>query len=117
MNKSGWFIAAIVWTIFLLFACFTPGSGEPGGFLTWIPHFDKFLHFVLFLIWTYAFLNWKSNASIKIWIIIIVTGIDLAIVTELIQAYFIPFRKGDVLDVLADLLGIFSGFYLAYRKL
>ena len=81
-----------------------------------IPHFDKIVHTVLFLVLEIVLLadirpkSLIGNRAILFRINPVV--ILYAIVTELVQKEFIPDRTGSFYDLLADTAGIITGMLL-----
>lgn len=80
-----------------LWGLYTPGEPESGMLF---PHADKVLHFLGFAIpaslAVLLFRHW--------WPIVAFAG--NAVLSELIQHFFLPNRDGDVFDLLADLSGL-----------
>lgn len=80
-----------------LWGLYTPGEPDAGMLF---PHADKVLHF----------LGFAGPASLAVllfrhwWPIAAFAG--NAVLSELIQHFFLPYRDGDVLDLLADLSGL-----------
>ncbi len=78
---------------------------------------DKIAHFIMFI--PYPFLAWtllshnKTNLRLisKI-VIIFISGAFLAAITELLQRYLTVSRDGDLLDSIADGVGIIVGILL-----
>tara|TARA_B100001113_G_C20767886_1_gene473892 strand:- start:36 stop:380 length:345 start_codon:yes stop_codon:yes gene_type:complete len=92
--------------IFINYSFFTPVNFNEA-----IPHLDKILHFLAFLVLTLlldASLRWSINSQKKY----ITFLIAYAGFIEFIQ-YFISYRSADSLDFLSDLLGILVYLYFA----
>ena len=108
MTRSTWL--AIVWTVIILVACWTPRESLPiregGPSLLRYLHVDKVVHFGMFAVFSVA---WRNAASRRASTPIAIAGILLAIVTELVQSTPIVGRDGDVWDALADALGVVGG--------
>jgi VanZ family protein len=82
-----------------------------------VPHFDKLVHFLMFTFLTYLMVIGfskqdrysKLRFKAPMFTILVVTA--YAIIVESIQL-FIPIRTFDSLDLVADLVGNISGYYL-----
>jgi VanZ family protein len=99
-------VAAIVWSVCIVTLCLWPHPRLPEAHT--VEHFDKVVHASVFVL--QAFL--LRGAGFKItWAI--VAGAALAIVTELLQAGIPSLgRSGDVLDAIADFMGLAAGLLL-----
>ncbi len=82
-----------------------------------ITNFDKFVHFLLFLVFAILFfisiaaVLFPGNAKYLPWIATAIISIGFGILIEFFQKY-IPGRDPDILDVLADALGALFGIVL-----
>ncbi len=105
------YLPAVIWTALLITLCLLPRGMTPerdsGGPALKIPHLDKVAHAGLFggfgLFWT------RAAASTTRLRTIFVLGVMLAVGTELAQALPIVARDPDVLDALADVVGLCAG--------
>lgn len=112
MSKNIWKGFALLWTLFILYLLTKPaGEGTPWWYL--FPHIDKLLHAGLFSIWSIAismvYLSRDNSKSP----VITISGLCLAIATELIQA-FLPDRSASILDIVADLVGVIIGIVVTF---
>ena len=84
-----------------LVAVYLPGSPDGGLELPWLPGADKLVHALIFAIPVYLLARLTRRVGL-------VAGVFAlhAVVSELVQWRFIPYRDGDVWDVVADLVGI-----------
>ena len=84
-----------------LVAVYLPGSPDGGLELPWLPGADKLVHGLIFAIPVYLLARLTRRVGL-------VAGVFAlhAVVSELVQWRFIPYRDGDVWDVVADLVGI-----------
>ena len=91
-----------------LLALYWPGSPEPGFDL---PGADKVVHVLLFGVPVYLL----GRLTGRRWL---VAGCFAAhaVVSELVQHWFVPYRSGDPLDLLADLAGIGAATVLLTRR-
>lgn len=106
---------AVTWTLVILVLCWTPADWLPvketGGPGWELPHKDKFVHAGMFFVFA---LLWLAAAREKprrfAWVA--GAGIALAVVTELVQN--LPFlkRDGEVVDAVADCVGVLVGLWL-----
>ena len=74
--------------------------------------YDKLVHglayCILTLSWFFAFKKSNSKKIISIAILIFLYGI----IIEVLQNIFTQYRKADLLDILANGLGVFTAFFL-----
>lgn len=108
----------IIWALVIFVLCAIPGENIPNP--QWsFPHLDKIVHFGLFFIMAILLcseleyqtrLTWRKIYLITISIAFIYGGI-----IELLQEFFFK-RSGDMLDLLADVLGAVIGC-LVYPQL
>lgn len=102
-------IFSVVWAMLIFVLCTMPSSGLPK---TNIPHLDKAAHFSVFFVQS-VFLSLLFNFQTrKSYTQIILSSTLLAFVygglIEVLQATLFD-RSGDVLDLIADILGGFLG--------
>ncbi|WP_237744927.1 VanZ family protein [Kribbella catacumbae] len=76
------------------------------------PYSDKFAHLLLF--GAVAYLGLRSGVRAR-WLLPVVAA--NAVVSEVVQYYWLPFRSGDPLDSVADLCGVALGAWLGFRAL
>jgi len=97
--------------LFLIPSQDIPGSRE-------IPHLDKVVHMVFFMIFTILFmrdvlkikrLKLSSAAYILVTFLVV---LSLALMTEGLQDIMKLGREGDIVDIFYDLLGFFLGLFL-----
>jgi VanZ family protein len=85
-------------------ALYAPSVAGP----TLFPESDKVVHAALFLAVTWAGI--RAGFPVR-WLVGAVAA--EAVVSELVQGFLLPHRDGDVLDVLADLVGVGLGLLAA----
>ncbi len=106
------FIPAIVWFITSIILLTLPGSNLPHSTL---PYFDKFVHFVMFFLLTVLFsypflkLSEKLPAIKAAFSKVAFYAILYGIIMEFVQKFFTAGRSFDVIDILFDAVGSFSG--------
>jgi VanZ family protein len=102
---------AVAWTFCLVALCLIPGrwlprhERAPSSFH--IPHLDKVIHFGLFAVW--GLLWMRTSVTPRIAVKVLMFGLGLAIATEFAQGLPLIDRDPDVLDALADSLGVLAG--------
>ncbi|WP_035674208.1 VanZ family protein [Flavobacterium sp. 83] len=107
MPKQFYFWTALTWTGLIIFFCLIKSSDIP---VVKITNLDKvvhaFFHLVLTLLW-FFFLKKQSNslAIFKPLVFSFIISIFFGIAIEIAQTLFTTTRKGDLLDVLANLSG------------
>ena len=91
----------------------------PGHLLSW-PLADKFFHFTLFGLIVFWFNLWLEGRTIRLWRwavpIAIAAPFVVAVVEEGLQALS-PLRTADVTDLIADLAGMISFWWLSTKFL
>ncbi|PFG16777.1 hypothetical protein ATK74_1330 [Propionicimonas paludicola] len=104
-----WWVAAIVAVLVQLAAVYWPGS--PGGeqFVT-ITGADKVVHALIFGIPAYLL----GSLTGRRWLVATVFALH-APISELVQWRFLPYRDGDVWDMVADLTGIAIAVLVGWR--
>jgi VanZ family protein len=112
MKLSTWL--AIGWTVLIFVLCWTPPRhlpvSESAPSLFKLAHIDKVLHAALFA--GFAFL-WRRATGPGSAPVIAVSGMALAVITELGQATELVGRDGDVADGMADVAGVLIGLVAA----
>ncbi len=118
MKHTTW--PALAWTLLILFVCWLPADRLPIRETThpsiWelkVPHADKIVHFGVFVIFSTLWLRGRSSP--RAYVYIIVSGMLLAVVSELGQGHPWIRRDPDLLDIVADILGVLSGAAFATR--
>lgn len=97
---------AVLWTAFVVYGLSTSPNAVPRYPFLALPGIDKFIHLVLFAIDGYFLtLAFAALRGVKLRFIIIGWGFFLGASTELMQHYWVEGRTGDVLDLVADILG------------
>ena len=111
-------IVTVGWFVALLFGTLTPGDDLPDiGFNL----NDKIIHLIIFLVLTTLFLaaakreNFLKINSGKIIVTVFLIVSIIAVLTEVLQ-HFIPGRKMDVSDLIANETGVVTGI-IAVRLL
>lgn len=101
----GWRIAFVAAVALQLYGVYAPREAGPN---VGIPQIDKVAHCLLF--GAVAFTGLKAGVPAR-WLL--GTLAANAVVSELVQHWFLPQRDGDPFDALADLTGVALGAWLA----
>lgn len=98
-------LLAVGWTLGILTACTIPGTALPS---TTLWDFDKAIHFLLFAgfgwLWLKA-LPWRLRTRLGA---VLGTGLAFAILSEFYQGILPWEREPDLLDALANTLGLLA---------
>jgi len=109
ISKIAKIVLPIYWA-FLTYMLLKPGIENKEYSWLFFPGFDKMVHFLIF-----GFLAFLFSLSLpklnRFFFIGIILG--YAILTEVLQEEMHLGRSMEALDVVADLLGAFSGFYFS----
>jgi VanZ family protein len=114
---------AIAWTIIIQILMCIPGSDLPKSGFFDIPHFDKFVHTVLFGgfvgLWCYYFYLRKKPADKlkKIFFLVFLIAAANGIIMEFVQRDYIPNRSFDEGDIIADLIASSVAYGICNIKL
>ena len=100
-----------IWAGVILFLTLKPGNNEPLFAFLAYPGVDKAGHFVMFFFWALlqfpeAFFrkSLRNPAANKFWRVA-TNSLVLGLGIEAVQ-YFVPGRSAEMLDLLADMLGV-----------
>ncbi len=104
--------AAILWTLLIFIACFIPGNEIPD---LKVPLADKWVHFILFGVFTLLWLLSRPSLSIKRLSLVCLLGCLFGWMVEEVQG-LLSFlgRAKDLYDIYADALGAVLGTLLFY---
>lgn len=105
-----WALAGLAVAVHLV-ALYLPGSPDGSLELPWLPGADKVVHLLLFAVPVYLF----GRLTRRVGLVAGVFAVH-AVVSELVQWRFIPYRDGDPFDALADLVGIGLAVLLLKRR-
>lgn len=101
----------LIWFGLMNLALFLPKSFPIQKPTISIPHFDKFIHYCIFLIMAILGHIWKIKKSHNPKNVYYF-GILFAIISEIIQHYFITGRNGSFFDFLADIAGLITAYFI-----
>ena len=90
-----------------VYVLFWPSSGGPPVF----PQADKVVHAALF-----ALLAGTAGLRLGARTAVLLAVVAYAPVSELVQAFALPTRSGDPVDVVADLVGTAAGWAWVLRR-
>lgn len=111
--------AAIIWTLFILAACFIPGSEIPN---LKVPLIDKWVHFVLFGVFSFLWLRVYPSHNFVRLLLVFTVATAFGYGVELLQGALRPLlgRSYSGTDALADAVGGALGvaaFYFYGRRI
>lgn len=116
--RNVFLLAAVVWTLFITYACLTTAANIPK--VEWLnfENKDKLVHFTFYFVFTFLWVLdlYKSKrftpkkARVFVFIIAVVFGI----IIEICQGMFTAERSPDVLDVLANTSGSATAILLLW---
>lgn len=116
MNYARW--AAITWTAAIFLACWFPSDRlsikESSSHTIMIPHADKIVHFSLFTIFSILWVRLGSDRHSLI--MIVLSGVVIATLSEVGQAHPWVNRDPDLFDVIADFLGLLTGVAIGLMR-
>ena len=102
-HKSKAVLIACIWTAFILFACFVPGTALPK---VAIPLIDKWVHFIVFAGFTYFWYFTFTRVSLKNSILLVLLATAVGYLVECIQGSgWVVNRSYELNDVVADGIG------------
>jgi VanZ family protein len=102
-----WRIGFVAACLLQLYGVYSPRQTGPD---VGLPLADKVAH--LFLFGSVAFLGLKVGVRSR-WLLVAL--VSNAVISELVQHFVLPQRSGDPFDLLADLLGVAVGAWIAAR--
>lgn len=111
---TGLFILYIFTVLFLCLYDFSDSDVDLPTYFLGIP-MDKVIHFVMFfqypvLCWLMLIYNKRTNIFHNhIYSAILITGLTFAALTEAAQGYGTSYREADIMDWIADMVGIVAG--------
>lgn len=115
--KLKYFLPSFIWALIILVITLLPGSKIPAISLLKLKFADKIIHFSMFFVFaTLLSLGFYFQKNLKVYIVLIYSfsvSLILASLTEILQHYMITGRKGDFLDMTANLAGIIAGLWMA----
>ncbi len=93
----------IVWTLLIFILCFIPGQEFPD---VHIPMADKWVHFVLFAVFSFLWLCAGPTKKILPLLVAFVAGALLGWIVEELQGVLVSLgRSKSIQDIYADMLG------------
>jgi len=102
--------AAIVWTLLIFIACFTPARELPE---VHVPLIDKWAHFILFAGFAFLWLCAHPRFNARTIVTMLVVSIALGACIEVLQGYFVSLgRSMEFMDAVADSIGAVIGIAL-----
>lgn len=111
MARKGYFILAVLWTGFILYACLAEAAAIPKTPFLTIPNKDKIAHFTFYFVFSLLWLlfvnkkNSDKRAKIRTGIVIFTIATFLGGGVELGQYFFTNSRSAEWADCIANSLG------------
>lgn len=119
------FLPGIAWFFVVLVLICLPSDEipEPRGWFDWIKliQFDKMVHSGIFGLLAYLFMRpiaksyFSQQAKWNYFLKISLAGCIWGLTTELIQKFFVPTRRFDLVDWAADSIGVLLALLFARR--
>lgn len=105
-------IITVMWALLIFILCFIPGKEFPD---VHIPLIDKWVHFVLFGVFSFLWLCSKPSISLKALFIAFLAGTMLGWIVEEFQGLLTFLgRSKSVQDIIADSIGCAIGVIIFY---
>lgn len=101
-------LAAVIWVMFITYACLTTPANIPKASWLTIEHLDKIVHFIFYFVFTLLLSNAyrvKVHTVKKAWLYAFATAVVYGILIELCQGLFTNARSADVVDAFANTSG------------
>ena len=119
INFYRYLTLSIAWggVIVYLLIIYSPKLGLPSFFL----FLDKLVHFILFLIQSILITNtiyeYRNRNNRILFIVSIIFLLLLGVIIE-IQQIYLPYRRFEIMDLISNFVGVFSGsfFIIYFRK-
>src|ERR1700733_11957972 len=120
MKFNFWYLPALIWTAFVVYACLLPGSDVPKLWFLQFPQSDKVIHILLWagMIFLFCFGTFYKKERVPFkdstyfnWILF---GIAMGITMETLQKILPLGRDFEWLDWAADSAGSIFGAYVYY---
>ena len=108
---------AIMWAFFIAILCGIPGKNLPSANWLELISFDKFVHASLFFVLNYlSNKDWNPlNTKVKYFTISLIC-IAYGGIIELLQASMFKDRSADILDFIANSVGVIIAFFFISKK-
>ena len=104
---------AIVWAVIIAILHAIPGSDFPEFSFSDIFQLDKLIHAVIFMIGVYLFgVALKEQRKIQFFGYVVISFIVYGLLLEVLQSLVFVARSTDLLDWLADIIGVFLGVWI-----
>ncbi|HVK49933.1 MAG TPA: VanZ family protein [Pseudobacter sp.] len=113
----------VSFTVIILVLLCLPGSSLPDLDGPIIPHFDKYIHFLIFGafsgLWNIYLLckNYSPERLYRGYLLVFLAAVLYGAVLEVIQYYFVPDRSFDLGDIAADTAGAAAAYAAFYFKI
>ena len=118
INFYRYLTLSIAWGFFIIYLLiiYSPKLGLPSSF----PFLDKVVHFILFLIQSILITNtiyeYRNRNNRILLIVSIIFLLLLGVIIE-IQQIYLPYRTFEIMDLISNFVGVFSGsFFIIYFR-
>lgn len=116
LKRSIWhsFLPSVIWFLIIVVGSLLPSLKVPD-----IDVSDKWMHFVFYAIFSFLlFLSTqghtkRADSRVERWRFVFIVGTLVGLGIELIQHVLISGRQGEWLDVLANILGVFTALFIS----
>ena len=104
---------AIVWVVVIAILHAIPGSDFPEFSFSDFFQLDKLIHAVIFMIGVYLFaIALKEQQKIQFFRYVVISFLTYGLLLEILQGLVFVERSADILDWLADTIGVFLGVWI-----
>ena len=104
---------AIVWVVVIAILHAIPGSDFPEVSFSDFFQLDKLIHTVIFMVGVYLFaVVLKKQQKIQFLRYVVISFIAYGLLLEVLQGLVFVERSADILDWLADTIGVFLGVWI-----
>jgi len=111
------YTSGVVFGVFVLIVSLLPMRGVSTPSFLAFPGVDKLVHSAIYFIFS-GLLTWdylRINSTIKIkHLLLMACLLAYSMTIEIIQHFITPYRSGEKLDVLANIVGILAGAFSVY---
>ena len=110
------FTIAIIWIVLIAILHVIPGSDFPEVSFSSFFQIDKLIHAILFLVASYLLaIAWVERQKSGFLHYIVIALIAYGLVLELLQGLVFVERSADILDWLADSIGVLLGVVIFHK--
>ncbi len=113
-------IWALLWTLFIIIGSSLSGNTLQNVSLIPIPYFDKFIHFVwymmLYIFWYGYFLEKTPSSAVQLSrrLFLIIAIVSFGLIIEILQENIFINRSFEIIDIAVNFIGTITGFLLFF---